>query len=1037
MATHFAALPFDILQTLSIVLEQKCPNAPSGVSFLRLPHPRTGLPCLFLPSTNAVSKRSKILEVQAVSPPDSRSWFMGEEVISDGKLLIMTPIDATFLVLPMLQAIQPADGSAGIFRQTDDIFEEASNKFESPEQAQNSIIAKDIIGFGSLSCARDALRNLCDVKEISPEIVVYRFSQPRTLEYLRSKVTRLSSPNALEVSKSITRTLAKDGLMEDGKEALLQVGRINAACDLLGQYLSSEIRALLLKSYDELDAYLHTVREAVVDQVETKKEKKTKTKTPVTDDKKRKGVKGSQGVEKLKKANVNGMAKLSSFFKKASESFIMAFIGTGKTYAEKAIQTQQIDRWPTTYSTNSLAQSLDSPEETSVVCNSNAENSLIDCTAYIEAESAHNVKSSLLKSRKPKPPQLAYSHPYRVKDQEKRSVSFPEVNALRNSPDTLGAPVYECSRRVVSLPAAPGPSSDSSLEMTTATNTADNSSSLDGLDTSFNTSYHSCQTGSIHRNPRRFLSSDMPATPSPPSSPESILVVGNDMCLSRSFLRQCNLSSSDRVCDAEDESGWISWASSPPRPIPALHGPSSLPYARCPSGAEGTIIENADPPKVIWGLDPEDTLPVEKPKIVPAENIIQNDSGSQTSFSKPVICAAKYEFSSIPNPLEKVLPMRFQPQTSQSDNIQASPELVPLVSPESGSFVTSDVKTERLQVWDDIPIDIHALDPYAKGYVVPNSALQRASTGFADLHQPARTSELKPTASVFVPKLPHQPLTPRIFIEPRAGSQITPGRRMSAIEIAQRYQAERQQAVSIPAQSPSIPFSLDSMGSPFFQNFTLATQPEQESLVNYHSNLNLTKTLPGKNLAEIRQRQIERAQQDLSNIIRLSNLDSSEIVSNLGLRSNFAASVASSGYVQPSMEHALPFKQIPSSKPFVQKLEGQDGSHRLDIRQTQQPTRIRSAPGPRAHSIPMTRLIQRRLSSVAEEEPPRLCVDLPEDNLVPKPEQQPPVTLAAKNARKERQVSEDKENASSVKNSGNATPKKRWHFRKRPVMGAT
>lgn len=53
--------------------------------------------------------------------------------------------------------------------------------------------------------------------------------------------------------------------------------------------------------------------------------------------------------------------------------------------------------------------------------------------------------------------------------------------------------------------------------------------------------------------------------------------------------------------------GWITWAKSPPRPIPALHGPLSLPYARCPSGAEGTIIEEPDNlPRVIWGLDAEE-----------------------------------------------------------------------------------------------------------------------------------------------------------------------------------------------------------------------------------------------------------------------------------------------------------------------------------------------------------------------------------------------------------------------------------------------
>lgn len=32
-----------------------------------------------------------------------------------------------------------------------------------------------------------------------------------------------------------------------------------------------------------------------------------------------------------------------------------------------------------------------------------------------------------------------------------------------------------------------------------------------------------------------------------------------------------------------DTDGWVTTSSSPPRPIPALHGPSSLPYARCPS----------------------------------------------------------------------------------------------------------------------------------------------------------------------------------------------------------------------------------------------------------------------------------------------------------------------------------------------------------------------------------------------------------------------------------------------------------------------
>lgn len=81
---------------------------------------------------------------------------------------------------------------------------------------------KDIIRFGSLQCTKNALKNVCDVKEVTPEIVVYRMSQTRILDYLRSKVTRLSAPEVLEISRSTIRDLAKDGLMEDGKESLLQ-----------------------------------------------------------------------------------------------------------------------------------------------------------------------------------------------------------------------------------------------------------------------------------------------------------------------------------------------------------------------------------------------------------------------------------------------------------------------------------------------------------------------------------------------------------------------------------------------------------------------------------------------------------------------------------------------------------------------------------------------------------------------------------------------------------------------------------------------
>ncbi|KIK27037.1 hypothetical protein PISMIDRAFT_219063 [Pisolithus microcarpus 441] len=77
----------------------------------------------------------------------------------------------------------------------------------------------------------------------------------------------------------------------------------------------------------------------------------------------------------------------------------------------------------------------------------------------------------------------------------------------------------------------------------------------------------------LYRSP-----TDVPRTPSPPSSSESFLFVGSSAQLSEDFTR--GVVSSHSLTETED---WMAWASSPPRPIPALHGPLSLPYARCPS----------------------------------------------------------------------------------------------------------------------------------------------------------------------------------------------------------------------------------------------------------------------------------------------------------------------------------------------------------------------------------------------------------------------------------------------------------------------
>ncbi|TBU33816.1 ribonuclease H2, subunit B [Dichomitus squalens] len=330
MACHVGVLPADLLHVLSRRLEDT--TAPdtqsdgvedSGLCFLRLPHPRTGIPSLFLPYGIPGEQESTILEVQAVEPPNPRSWFLREEVVEDGKLLMMTPIDPAFILIPLLRVTLPTDGP-GNFLPPEDLIEDAANKLPSAHSGK-SLSANDVVRLSSLRCIHAAMRHVCDFKEISPEITVYRYSAERVQTYLRSKVERLSHKDVSEMSRTLTRSLVKDGFMEDGKDELLKAARLRTACDLVSQYLARDVYEQLLSSFDfaALDTHMKVLKDEAMaiaavnmNAVEAKESKsEAKDSKDAGSDKKRKS-RESTGVEKLKKANTKGMAKLSTFFQK-------------------------------------------------------------------------------------------------------------------------------------------------------------------------------------------------------------------------------------------------------------------------------------------------------------------------------------------------------------------------------------------------------------------------------------------------------------------------------------------------------------------------------------------------------------------------------------------------------------------------------------------------------------------------------------------------------------------------------------------------
>ncbi|KAH0827552.1 hypothetical protein J3R83DRAFT_4273 [Lanmaoa asiatica] len=262
MDAHFAVLPLDVIDTVVSRLHDSTARLPR---FLRLPHPRTGIASLFLahepvPDEDEPdrSQVSKILEVQAVEPPNARSWFIGEEVISDGKLLVMTPVDPLFLLIPLLRAIKQPD--AANFRPADDIFEDAARHIaevsmvDATQDTSVSVGVEDIMKFAALECTKKAMKRLCDVKgkpdEITTDITVFRYSSEKLIQELRKKAVTLSTTRITELSRCLVRSLAKDALMEDKNEDLLELGRTKLACELLGQYLPHDIQRELLTSYE-------------------------------------------------------------------------------------------------------------------------------------------------------------------------------------------------------------------------------------------------------------------------------------------------------------------------------------------------------------------------------------------------------------------------------------------------------------------------------------------------------------------------------------------------------------------------------------------------------------------------------------------------------------------------------------------------------------------------------------------------------------------------------------------------------------------
>ncbi|BGP25340.1 ribonuclease H2, subunit B [Rhodotorula toruloides] len=354
-----------------VQLEAGDPPSSTGSRFLRLPHPRTHHPTLFLPySWTGSPTLDGLLEVQKIEldADKQRCWFIEEEVASDGSLTLFSPIDPTYLAISYLSALPSsrfqsyADLWESIAQHRFEVhgLKERTKKDEEGREDEGADCKEDLERLGAMEVVQERLKAVCETQEHESS-TLYRVSQPLILAYLRSKIDALVDPSSgifgpLEATEpgeevkpkveergeaqlegvnfqTVRRGMAKEdvGSGLGLSEQIQTESRQKYAIGVLGNYLPPSVTMTLLASYcfSALEAHLSTTtNSSVLNSTYLPGRGAAKLEASFSGElgggaaaKKRKAEqsKGSRGVEALKKVNTKGMKSLKDLFGKQSQ----------------------------------------------------------------------------------------------------------------------------------------------------------------------------------------------------------------------------------------------------------------------------------------------------------------------------------------------------------------------------------------------------------------------------------------------------------------------------------------------------------------------------------------------------------------------------------------------------------------------------------------------------------------------------------------------------------------------------------------------
>ncbi|XP_031149664.1 ribonuclease H2 subunit B isoform X2 [Sander lucioperca] len=203
----------------SVIDTQKNDSDPA---FVRLRNPFTDAASLYMLSSGDV----QLYEVKAFEE-DFHSWFVGQTVQRDGRLLFVTPMDPLYLILPYLIK----SGKEGKFQPVDQVVKDE----EFPACSR------------LLSCTRSLafLHHIAEEKEVG-KLKFHRYNQEKTMNWLKKKVERtVATLKARSISvgegvKSITYIRVKS------ESDYHEEDYLRYAHGLISQYLSEDLSKALL-----------------------------------------------------------------------------------------------------------------------------------------------------------------------------------------------------------------------------------------------------------------------------------------------------------------------------------------------------------------------------------------------------------------------------------------------------------------------------------------------------------------------------------------------------------------------------------------------------------------------------------------------------------------------------------------------------------------------------------------------------------------------------------------------------------------------